>query len=533
MTSIVDSAPTGEHVCDELEDQRIAPVDSTAKRSFLGTQARRERLLGWSLFVGLSALFLRPILIAPIIGDDFLNPWFQFPTAGMTPTGILRYTINGTTQAGHFNYLGQFFGGVVFAFWTWLMADLGIRYSTIYAVTKLLVYLATVVSLASFIRSAADIVGRPLSLWRSRVYVAIPLYGVLQIHLPWSHDPVANYPLSGFAAAALGFMVLKYGVDACRTPSLKACAIAGALGTASILYYEINVACVVALVPIVAWGWHHHGGGRRAASTMVAPVAWMLVMPAAITVFLQLRAQELSKNYTGTEVAIGSGLARTFRVAFLGTLPGAGWPLSREFLNGPIAVRGVATVVLVVVATVVFCLATRFGRVEVPPNAISRTALVAVVAAPVIYWLGAILIQATTAKVQIEISRIGAVYNYYAMATAALAVLIVFCVQFHPRRLAIDFVRIAVVSGVIGFIAVQYMVNWNISDRFQDYTIPNRNLHLAFSEQPPMAKRCEVLRTWEEIVWPEYVEVTMIDGLQASYQYFHGEAFCAGFTRSI
>ena len=400
----------------DSEDAVEAPLDRPRAAWWV-------RLVPWVAFTALSALFLRPILIAPIIGDDFLNPWQQFTSTGASPTAIWRYAIDATTNAGHFNYLGQVIGSYITALWMWLMSDLGIRYTTIYAVTKLIVYVLTAAAVGSFVRTAAELGGRRISPWRARIYVAVPLFGILQIHLPWSHDPVATYPLSGFASAAIGFMVMKLAIDAYRSAAVRESVIAGVVGVASILYYEIEVACIAALVPLALWGWRVHGGGRIGARKVAIPVGFTLVLPtlAAAAFYLYSRANSIS--YGGTQVAVGSRTAGTFRIAFLGTLPGSAWNLSREFLAGPIAIRGSATAILVLMATVLFTLASRF-RPQPDPTSDSSSvvatpahrrltvlAMAAVCIAPVIYWVGATLIQSSTPKVQDEITRIGAVYN--------------------------------------------------------------------------------------------------------------------------
>ncbi len=504
-----------------------------------------RRLVPWVAFVALSALFLRPILIAPIIGDDFLNPWQQFASAGTSLNGIWRYAIDGTTNAGHFNYLGQVIGSYISAFWMWMMSDLGIRYTTIYAVTKLIVYTLTVAAVGSFVRTAAALGGRRISPWRSRIYVAIPLFGILQIHLPWSHDPVAAYPLSGFASAAIGFMVMKLAIDAYRSAAVRASVIAGVAGVASILYYEIEIASIAALVPLALWGWHAHGGGRIGARKVTIPVAFTLALPTLATAVFYLFSHAKSVSYGGTEIAIGSGMAGTFRIAFLGTLPGSAWNLSREFLAGPIAVRGYATAILILMATVLFSLASRFRPQPDPtPDSaalmtapadrrVTVLAMAAVCTSPVIYWVGATIIQSSTPKVQNEITRIGAVYNYYAVATAAIAALVVLVVLFWPARWNVDVLRCGALAVAIGFICIQYMINWNINDRYQGYASFNRQLQAAFSDHVPMEQRCAVLVQWEAVEWPEYLEVAIIDGYQISYEHYHGEPFCGGFTRSV
>jgi hypothetical protein len=49
-----------------------------------------------------------------------------------------------------------------------------------------------------------------------------------------------------------------------------------------------------------------------------------------------------------------------------------------------------------------------------------RGALALVVASPVVMWLAATLVQATTQKVRVETIRVGYVYNYYAYGSVGV-----------------------------------------------------------------------------------------------------------------
>ena len=70
------------------------------------------------------------------------------------------------------------------------MSVVGVRYSTIYAVTKLVVLLATALSASAFTRTGLAVTGRMASAWRCRIVVTALLFGTLQLHNPWSNDPV-------------------------------------------------------------------------------------------------------------------------------------------------------------------------------------------------------------------------------------------------------------------------------------------------------------------------------------------------------
>ena len=144
--------------------------------------------------------------------------------------------------------------------------------------------------------------------------------------------------------------------------------------------------------------------------------------------------------------------------------------------------------------------------------------------------MGSTVLQASTQKVQDESPKIGYVYNYYAIGATALAVIVGLLVVAAPRRWNQPYVRLGLGAVLITFVAVQSLVNWNITVRFNEGTFANRQLLVTFSEGRTVEDRCSALTTWTSGAWPEYYEQFMIEGLQDSYRHFHGQDFCPGFV---
>jgi hypothetical protein len=381
------------------------------------------------------------------------------------------------------------------------MSAVGLRYSTVYAGTKLLTYLLTAVAAAAFVRKCSEVVGRSVSPWRARIYVSIALFTTLQIHIPWSNDPVSSYPASGFAATALGFLVLSLAIDALRGPSLRRAVICGVVGGLAVIYYEITLAAVAAIVPLAVWAWM----SRRKAT------------PKALL--------ETAK------VALGGNQVRSVGYGIISTLPGSSWKVARDFLEAPIAVRATPVAILSVLAVALVLLAKRYPSAPPSTPVSSRLALAFLVASPLAFLLAATVIQTSTQKVQDEAPRIGYVYNYYAIGATAVAVIIALLLLAVPARWWTDLARTVAITGGVAFVSVQFLLNWNITTKFNDLTYPSRQLLVTFTERPPEIIRCSALQGWTLGPWPVQYETSMIAGLQDAYQYFHGEQFCAGFVR--
>jgi hypothetical protein len=143
-----------------------------------------------------------------------------------------------------------------------------------------------------------------------------------------------------------------------------------------------------------------------------------------------------------------------------------------------------------------------------------------------IYWLGATLAQTSTIKVQQEATRIGQVYNYYAVGAVCAAMFFAaFLITINWKRVQIK-VRVFLVILFIPIGAFQYALNWNITSQFNLALSGNRNLLVAFADQPPMEQRCAAFDAWKSMGWPEYYWLDMELGMNASYQLYRGVQFC-------
>jgi hypothetical protein len=482
----------------------------------------------WLAYIGLSALFLRPILTTAIFADDFVNPFAQYASVGLSPSETIHFAWTQTNATGHFNYLGQLIGTIYTAVLLWIASVPGIRFSTMYALLKLFSFIGVATMTAALLRETCRYIGREISLWRSQILVTVCLFSTLQIHIAWSNDPVGSYPLAGFVSALVGLAGFTATLVAVRYRVAWMPWLAAAVGAFSVVYYEINAAVVAASVLLLVL----HGvfveppSNRWKFARYAAPVA---VVPLVLVLLLQRRAAPQSGNYGGTSFVLGKTMVRTYGKNLVSSLPTAAWGLTREYLDNPLQLRVVAVVTFTVVAAVLATLGSKFG-LQGSSNSWSGRRVLCVVLPLCAYWAGATLIQSSTSKVQVEVTRIGHVYNFYAIGAVVVALLMALAVHLAPiERMKAVLPSIVVVFTM--FALTQYMINWNLSSQFNATTVPNQRLLVAYSERWSMDERCEALTTWASGVWPEYYEAGMINGLQAAYQNFHGEPFCDGFVR--
>jgi hypothetical protein len=256
-----------------------------------------------------------------------------------------------------------------------------------------------------------------------------------------------------------------------------------------------------------------------------------LVIPVVIAGITKVALGPAEGTYTGTAVAVGGGQVRSITYGLISTLPGSAWRVAKDFLGTPVALRTTPIAILIMLTIVLATLARRYPASRWTKPLRSKLELTLLIASPAAFLVGATVIQTSTQKVQDEAPRIGYVYNYYAIGATAVAVLLVVILVAVPAHWWTDLVRTIAMTGAVAFVSVQFLLNWNVTMRFNELTYPSRQLLVTFSEHPPEIIRCSALQGWTLGLWPDAYEDAMLAGLQDAYQYFHGEPFCAGFVR--
>lgn len=500
---------------------KVSNSDNQAVQSF-------ARLWPWICYVLATGLLLRPILITTISSDDLINPFSQIYHAGTSIDSVLRRNWSFIPATGHFNYVGQSIGSIVVMFWTYLIGNFGIRFSAVYAATKFLVYLFCLVVSATAIRSALIFVGVRISAWSARIWILLATAITLQIHVPWSNDPVASYPLAGFLTAAIGILYIVFVLALSNSDSNVRAFSVGVFGAFGVLYYEFNSFAVFSVAPIILyWVWQD----RKSKTVLInrMKMGLLSVGPAAITtVYFYLSNRAASANYNGTALSFKAPFAKTFVNGVAGTFPATSWNIAHEWLTESLTRPTESWFPYFLGLVVLGSMYPLRGRWEsrLFIQEVKWQKVLTACSPFVIYWIGATFTQTSTEKVQLETVRLGQVYNFYAVGVTCLAIISIVLLSLVNWRNVPVLLRSVLLSMVLFFGAYQYIVNWNVMIQFNGATSGSRNLLVAYAEKPPMEQRCAALNTWKTMGWPEYYWLDMELGLNASYEIFHGELFC-------
>lgn len=484
-------------------------------------------LLTFSLLGVSTFLTLKPVLTTNVGADDLLNPFSQLFHVGTDPITVLRSSSRLVSATGHFNYLGQAIGSLAVLAWTVLVGQLGIHFNTVYAATKLLTYSATIASgvwLIRLIRFGED---TRISRARTWVLVTLALILPLQIHIPWSNDPVASYPLSGFLTAASGIAFIGLAHSSVGSTNWARLSLAGLVGVAIVLYYEFNSFAVLAAAPpIASLVWRARSEVRRV--LLILMQSAVVVGPASIvTLYFFFRNRAGSAAYTGTVISLSPPFPTTFRNALVSALPASSWRIGSDWLGfwpnmiGRQLLPLVAGLLLLAVVWWLPQLTRSQSAME--PSSTNMLSPVLMTASLLIYWFGATFTQAGTLKVQQEAVRIGQVYNYYAVGALCFGLIAVIGVVSLRRRQVIA-ATLLVVTCVIGL--GQYSVNHAVMKQYNAATSSTQGLLNSIDPAVPNDQRCAALDSWKSVGWPEYYWLDMELGLQRIGEIYWQQPFC-------
>lgn len=471
-------------------------------------------------------MILRPALLTTVTADDFVNPFAQAVGAGFEPRAIWTYTVQNVANAGHFNYVGQLTGSTIVAVWTWAITAAGVHFTTVLAVTKFAILVSAIEVSARLVTRLETCLGHAGSLWRSRMLLIVTFSLLLQVHVPWSNDPVTSYPMAGFGSAALGLLLILFTDRAvAHGMGLRSSVGLAMLALLNVTYYELNVAAVGAATVVVGLTLLSAGpvAGR---GTLLLRSSAALLPSLVVAASLTVGSRPSSANYTGTSIELGGETLRQAMSGVVSSLPVSSWHVALAWLDRPVNMGIAVTRFLVIAGGLLLVLIVIVRRLTplVQSNIRDRSRAIALSLALVSYWLGATAIQAATAKVRDEAPGIGYVYTFYAAGSAVVGILLAACLSALIRSRP-GLGRIVVVGTVL-LGAYQFALNSTVTMRFNEVMVPAQNLLNVYSEGRDEQQRCQALGWWKSMGWPEYYSSFTEDGMNVSYEHFRGEPFC-------
>jgi hypothetical protein len=488
---------------------------------------RLKILVTWATMLVLQLVLTFPIMAAGIVGDDLINPFYQFYVTGSELAKVMSYGVEAGTSH-HFNVIGTIVGTFHTHFWLVFGSWFGTSHILYYQITKFLMITFSLLAAAFFLKNLLNL-GSDARTSFTRIYlmVMIVFASTVQIHSLWSNDPVGNYPMSGFASVAIGFLVLGILLRYAQNPQWLAAIVLTLSIIAAILYYAINVALVVAIFVFFVLSKYLRVGYEAP----VAQKAMIIGTPTVVTLLARIQTSEASANYGGATTGTLWGFFRALFNGSISSLPSSSWGLVRELIPNllinywQLGLLGLGVFGIVVSFSKID---TSLSRAPIEVN-LKEVLLIAIVLSS--YSITSVAIQAATQKYQNELPEIGYVYNFYSVTSISIAVFISalhFWLFFTHKIFGI-----IIQAALISMFAVQSVINWTVVNKLESVTSPSQNLISAFGSQSSNSERCLAWATWASGAWPDYYEEGMANGLSSASRFYYGIDFCDSGTRPI
>ncbi|WP_152650266.1 hypothetical protein [Demequina aestuarii] len=478
------------------------------------------------------ALAMAPIAIVPLFGDDFEIAALHDLEYHGSLLNVMAQGWWGDLQSNRFNPVGREFSLGYHVFAREAGAITGADPQTFYRLGTWALGCASALAAAFTLVHAARFVSARNALALAPTYAAICAAVAVTLHLHFlSHDPTLTIAEIGYGVVVLSLWLIGLGFRALRpnVPLGRAVWPFAVLSMAGTLFYETFVTAVaaMALVFVVVlgrerrWrllGWLLGAGALLPAAVFLAGRWWVNTYATDVA------------QYSGTELQLSAGAARTFALYTAGTVPGASWRHAAAVTGGPMFVAP-AMITATLTAALLIATLVLLRRWRSLPRLVPSRRLWLVLAVLAIHVAGTYGAQSASPKYITTIYHLGVVYLGYATGVLVAAMLAVGALLFLPRRIA-RVTAVVLVVIAIPFTYVQHALNWAVATEIAGLVTPNDRITTELSRGAlAEPERCELLHQW--VGRDSYfgtapdLMATIFESLDARYETHHGEPFCA------
>lgn len=496
---------------------------------FLITKRKRgSHLVNHVLILLASSLLYGPQLLAPIMGDDLVNPFFNEFQTGGTVVGISGI-VDSITESGHINFLGVTLGSLHSLLWLRIDYFLGVPHWFFYSLSKLVVFQLTL-HLISYLAHRICLslqVFVPYLLVHSMVVVVF--VSTSQISQLWSNDPVANYVLTGYPSAMIGILSIYLFCLYLHKGGSRLLFLSTIVATLGVLYYEINLVLIIVFLVLSISSYLTHKGS---VVNLLIEIAKVISIPLVLIPPLVLSKSTNLMNYAGTTIQLGTDGLRSFLVGIFSGIPSAGWPQSFLQLNKfgfdfgflEFTIIGVLGCFLVSIYMRSKALDLKMPQLPNDSNAKGSPRFTKLFTLSImLYGIFSVVLQTGTQKYQLEITEIGDTYMFYAQ----LHLIIVFClVVIFMKNLTLGKTLSKLLALVFVFGAIQITLNTNLVRAANTYVSASQVVISQFNASSSNEERCLSVENWNRNFWPQEYASSFLVGLDYSFTKFYGERFC-------
>lgn len=472
------------------------------------------------LVVTLSSAVFTPLLaddlqVAFSSGKTLDQSWFQQVQNGLSTYG----------SGGHFNIVGQIFSFLSMKMWAEVSVAAGLDLLWGFWAQKFLVYVLVLLSMAWFVVR----INPRVTFLTAFVITSVLFGGLIQIHTPWSNDPVTNFVI-GFACVPFALFAIFRSLEAISKSTLKNYTLAAGAILLSVLVYEINAAVIPAVGIAILFDFARkifQGGERKSTLALgLKNSMWLVFVPAFSVLVFRSLAPARVQVYEGTAVSGDIfSFAETLRTGVTSVVPTIAWADSVYVVGGLFVNQSanyLSLLAVFLIGMIVICLRGRKDfQNELSRQFDSSKILSLVIVSISTYGLAVVAIQASTVKIQLEVSQPGSVYTFYAPAFVSFVLVTAF-VLLRSRTIAVF-----ILIWVAAILPIQVNANWMLNNWLNaNFTLNSRITYLA-TNLGSDDKNCNALENWLEIPFPEYYKKSIYEDINTFSMTINGSRFCS------
>lgn len=498
-------------------------------------RVRATTTLAWVFVLATAAWGLSPLMHVPIMQDDFPDLVYGmsvFETKGplILWSDMIQNSISTsyvTPVAGTTGFL-QF--STVWALASWLNLSFAESWATLRIVWILVALLASSWALSTWLPSTRIRMPskqtRLLALFSIQAGIAV---ATLQVHAPWSNDPVVSYPVAGWASTALGFCYLGSlgkALLAVRRQRLWIM-VTGVLGMALALSYTMMVSAIIAGLVLATLCTAKTSPMSRHKTAIFTATSLPLLAYAIIQLVRLLGPM----TYDGTEPG-SIGLALQSLPPFIGgSIPLTSLSLASQHQDAVAPVSWIAAPVIS--SLVLIC----FGMILVrrsPQSSLSTTRspgqlpLWIFVAGLSTFWFSSSALTALSSRYQVELNaEIGRVHMFYAAGALCVTAILAILILAIPRgdfKMTLGILLVLITASSV----IQGAANAHVISALKaSFTVNNTVLDTLDSTDVLMKDRCHVLWRFANSGLPDYYWQQVLTGSRKYFLHKFGVPICS------
>ncbi len=468
-------------------------------------------------FIAISAIWVTFIVMshgfvfAPLVGDDFINPFSQFYNTQGKFVNAIRWGLT-TTLNTHISIVGMFIGAMYQ--YLWMIFDgvfLGGHY-LFYQLTKIFLL---IILLETTLKITNKLFKEKIHQNYLRVLIVFVFVSTYQIHGNWSNDPVTSYPVTGIGSTILLLVFILNYLKLRDKNHIKNYVVTFFVLMATLFFYEMNLVLIPTIFIISAYLLKTK---KISSSKFLLEIGIFNVIPVLTVIFLKILNRAVDYPYDGTSVDLNYKVIRTFFIQIYGYFPLSTIPLTIKIgaYNFQTSALYIAITTITLFAMFFLAKKTLFKSNTVRHKLNYFNAFIATVFLGLQMIFTALLFSITP-KYQNELNILGKVYMNYIVGLVTIGIfLIAITLHLNSKHVLTAILTVGLITNYSNIHQLNLM-NFNYRANSQVIT--------AFNSDSPKI-RCQILRDWLTREWPDYYKQGIISGLNFSHERIYKEPYC-------